>query len=194
MALDPDAAVAGLCDFLAADEIARMMRYARRADQLRFAVARAVLRGLLGARVERDPLDLVFAKGTHGRPRLATHPGVSFNVSHSGEAVLIALSMRRTVGVDIERVDAALRWQALLDLVCAPREARTIRSSRDFYRCWTAKEAVLKATGEGIGKGLPALDLTSGWLPSSLTVVALEEPAGYLGALAFGPPMPAAGS
>ncbi|MGI4861946.1 MAG: 4'-phosphopantetheinyl transferase family protein [Janthinobacterium lividum] len=192
VALDLDAESAAFCGFLAADEVARMTRYARPADRIRFATARALLRAMLGERLGCDPLQLAFTQGTYGRPSLAAHPGVSFNVSHSGARVLIALSMQRTVGVDIEVDDAMLDWRALLDLVCAPEEARTILCARAFYRCWTAKEALLKATGEGIGRGLKSIDLSSAWRPAALRVVHLDELAGYSGALAFGPPTPLA--
>lgn len=190
--LDLDADPAGLCHVLAADEIARMGRYARRADKVRFAVARAALRALLGERLGCAPSQLAFTQGVYGRPSLAARPDVSFNLSHSGERALLAVSMRRTVGVDIEVADTGLAWRALLDLVCDPEEARTILSTPDFYRCWTAKEALLKATGEGIGKGLKSIDLAHARLPPALSVVGLDDLsglAGYSGALAFGPSM-----
>lgn len=177
---------ADVCRFLVADEIERMARYARHADRVRFAVARSVLREILGAYCGCDPLQLVFTVGAYGRPSLAAHPDVSFNVSHSGERVLIALSMVRTVGVDIEAIDPALDWRALLELVCAPEEAQKILTARDFYRCWTVKEALLKATGAGIGEGLKSIDVANAWFPSTLRYVCLGELNGYSGAVAFG--------
>jgi 4'-phosphopantetheinyl transferase len=174
------------CRLLAADEIERMARYVRHADRVRFAVARSVLRGILGARCGCDPLQLTFTADAYGRPSLAAHPDVSFNVSHSGECVLVALSMERTVGVDIEAIDPALDWRALLGLVCGPEEARQILTARDFYRCWTTKEALLKATGAGIGEGLKSIDVANARFPSTLRYACLGELNGYSGAVAFG--------
>jgi 4'-phosphopantetheinyl transferase len=184
--LSLDADTADACRCLAASEIERMARYAQHADRVRFAVARSVLRGILGAHLGRDPAQFQFEVGKYGRPSLVAHPGLSFNVSHSGERVLVALSAVRTVGVDIEAIDPALDWRPLLDLVCAPEEARRIGTVREFYRCWTAKEALLKATGVGIGEGLKSIDVTSAQVPSQLRFICLDELDGYSAAMAFG--------
>lgn len=177
---------AGACRYLAASEVERMVRYVQHADRVRFAVARSILRGILGAHLGCDPEHLEFEVGAYGRPSLIVHPGLSFNVSHSGERVLVALSALRMVGVDIEAIDPALDWRALLDLVCVPEEARRIESVSDFYRCWTAKEALLKATGAGIGEGLKFIDVTNTRTPSQLRFICLDELDGYSSALAFG--------
>ncbi|KQR78773.1 hypothetical protein ASG35_10310 [Burkholderia sp. Leaf177] len=174
--------------FLSPDECDRMTRYKRTADQVRFAAARSSLREILGERVARDPAELEFKIGAHGRPWLAGYPHVSFNVSHSGERVLIAVSVLRTVGVDIEEINFALDWRALSDTVCVKDEASQMVSLHDFYRCWTAKEALLKATGAGIGvgDGLKSIDLANGRIPSGFDFVRLDDFDGYAAALAFG--------
>jgi 4'-phosphopantetheinyl transferase len=184
--LSLDADTASVCRYLASSEIERMARYAQHADRVRFAVARSVLRGILGAHLGCDPAQLQFEVGTYGRPSLVGHPGLSFNVSHSDERVLVAFSAARTVGVDIEAIDPALDWRALLDLVCAPAEAHQIGTVREFYRCWTAKEALLKATGAGIGEGLKSIDVINAQVPSKLRFIGFDELDGYSAALAFG--------
>jgi 4'-phosphopantetheinyl transferase len=178
----------GFDRFLNADECDRMARYKRIGDQVRFAAARSSLREILGERVARDPAELEFEVGAYGRPRLAGFPHVSFNVSHSGERVLIAVSGLRAVGVDIEEVNPALDWRALLDTVCAKEEASQMLSVRDFYRCWTAKEALLKATGAGIGvgDGLKSIDLANARIPPGFNFVSLDDFDGYVSAVAFG--------
>jgi 4'-phosphopantetheinyl transferase len=178
----------GVSRFLSADECNRMARYKRLGDQLRFASARSSLRELLGERVARDPAELEFKAGAYGRPWLAGFPHVSFNVSHSGERVLIAVSMQRAVGVDIEELNPALDWRSLSATVCVKEEALRIVSVRDFYRCWTAKEALLKATGAGIGvgDGLKSIDLANGRIPPGFNFVWLDDFDGYAAAMAFG--------
>jgi 4'-phosphopantetheinyl transferase len=183
--LDMDIDTAGACRFLSASELERMARYIQHADRVRFGLARSILRELLGERLACDPAQIEFAAGEYGRPALAAHPEMSFNVSHSGERLLIALSMARTVGVDIEVVNPLLDWRSLIDIVCAPEEAHHILTVRDFYRCWTAKEALLKATGVGIGEGLKSIDLANARVPPTLDFTWLEELDGYAAALAF---------
>jgi 4'-phosphopantetheinyl transferase len=184
--LDMGIGMADAYRFLSAAEHERMARYVQYPDRVRFAAARSVLREILGERLACDPAQLEFAAGAYGRPSLAVHPDVSFNVSHSGERVLIALSMARTVGVDIEVANPSLDWRSLIDIVCAPEEAHHIFTVRDFYRCWTAKEALLKATGVGIGEGLKSIDLANARIPPTLGYTWLEELDGYAAAVAFG--------
>lgn len=150
-------------------ELEQASRYRQSADRLRYTVARAALRELLGRRQGIEQAALRFSVTSHGRPELAGTAGngrLSFNVSHSGQHVLIAISDRRTVGIDVERIDPILDWQALVDLVCTEDEQRVLREEsawlqrQSFFRCWTAKEALLKALGLGITGGLRALTVT----------------------------------
>ncbi|SAL33819.1 4'-phosphopantetheinyl transferase [Caballeronia sordidicola] len=173
--------------FLSPSERERMGRYKRIEDRLRFASARSGLREILGAHVRRDPAQLEFGAGAYGRPSLVAYPHVSFNVSHSGERVLIAVSMKRAVGVDIEEANQALDWRALLGIVCVKEEALKISNVRDFYQCWTAKEALLKATGAGIGSGdgLKSIDLANSRIPEGLGFAWLDDFDGYAAAIAF---------
>lgn len=151
--------------WLDAGEQARAARYRQPADRIRFALTRSRLRQLLAARLDMSPAALRFVSNPWGRPELASGAGLAFNVSHGGDHALIALSAARQVGVDIERIDPALDWQALTGMVCTAAEMRAIlaqprwRHRQCFFQCWTAKEALLKACGLGIGAGLLGLEL-----------------------------------
>ena len=142
----------------------RASRYRHPGDRMRYAITRATLRELLGQRLGAAPESLRFVASRYGRPELACSTGsLSFNVSHSGDHALIAMSDARTVGIDVEHVDTALDWQELVDLVCTEDERRALREQsvwlqrQSFFRYWTAKEALLKALGLGITEGLRAL-------------------------------------
>ena len=95
-----------------------------------------------------------FTYGSYGKPHLAGYPDVHFNISHSGRAVVCAVS-DRPVGIDIQTIEA--RRPALLERVCTEGELRRILDSSDqaseFTRLWTQKEAVLKLHGTGIAHG-----------------------------------------
>ncbi|MDA8522135.1 4'-phosphopantetheinyl transferase family protein [Acidovorax sp. NCPPB 4044] len=162
---------------LSADEAARARRLRQPADGVRSVRARAALRRLLGERLGVPAPDVPLGTGPWGRPRLASGTGPDFNVSHSGDCVLIALSERGlAVGVDIERIDAILQGtpaerSALEALVLSPREQAIAPAARPaFPDVWTAKEAVLKCLGVGVAEHLAGVSLEEArvapWLPA----------------------------
>lgn len=196
--------------WLSADEQQQALRYRRDEDRLRFAATRAVLRTLLARHIGGVPLSLRFSSGPFGRPELDGYGDtLSFNVTHAGQHALIALSDRRCVGVDIECMNRMLDWQALLGTVCtddeqrALREGGHVRGAQGFFRCWTAKEAVLKALGVGIGYGLQQVSVdpfaqgvqrvdapaSGAWGDiAALQLHWINDVADYAGCIAFGPP------
>jgi 4'-phosphopantetheinyl transferase len=147
------------------NEKLRAARFRRDEDRLRFAVARASLRALLADKTGKPASALRFISGRYGKPALDGHPQIQFNVTHSGQHALIAVSEDRRVGVDIEVMHSTFRWRDILDFVCTPTEQQAIVSMPEdlqtqmFFRCWTAKEALVKATGLGIAKGLTGIKL-----------------------------------
>ena len=134
-------------------ERAARMRAGRPRDE--FVAGRGSLRRLLGAAVGAAPETLVLEKGAHGKPRLKT--GIWFNVAHSHGVILIGLSTAGEIGVDVEYrklmpgladvARTAFHADELARLEGAGSEALRLA---EFYRCWTRKEAVLKADGRGL--------------------------------------------
>jgi 4'-phosphopantetheinyl transferase len=153
---------------LAEDERDHARRFLRIEDALRFSATRLALREALGELLDVPPNSLRFERDTNGRPRLARHArppscvhnAFDFNVSHSGCHALIALAKGRRVGVDIEFVDRQSDWRALAPAVFSPRDRAYVMSLPEdlrraaFYKAWTAKEALLKALGTGLGAGM----------------------------------------
>jgi len=191
--------------YLSENERLRATRFRRKEDRFRFAVTRAALRALLSIRAGEPEGALRISRGQYGKPILDGHPQISFNVTHAGQHALIAVSDSRQVGVDVEVIDPSIHWLELLDLVCTGVEQQMIISSSKasqlqmFFRCWTAKEALLKATGVGLTEGLCgiSLDLLSPggqWLcdqsnddksTSLFQFHWLSEIPGYIGCVAF---------
>jgi 4'-phosphopantetheinyl transferase len=168
-------------------------------DRDRYGLAAALLRTVVGRRTAVDPGKVVVDRtceicgGPHGRPRLAK-PGLETSISHSADLVAVALTNAGPVGVDVEVV-AERGWEPLVPLVCTPDEASSVHTSVDFFTCWTRKEAILKATGEGLRRPMteltiggpqaaPALlDLANGPTPAC-RMADLGVAEGYLGAAA----------
>jgi len=141
-------------------ERVRADRFVRREDSRRFIATRSTLRKLLGTRIGVPPNELVFVATERGRLELPDHSLLSFNVSHSGDAALLAISDRRVVGVDLELLDPSLNWRGIAALVCTGDEQRVLQAAPEqmqselFIRYWVAKEAILKAMGIGIAEEL----------------------------------------
>jgi 4'-phosphopantetheinyl transferase len=137
----------------------------------RRVVARAALRMALGRCLSRPPDSLVFVQGPSGKPELAGRSdprALQFNLAHSGVLCLIAVSRAGPIGVDLEEVRDFPELEELVEARFAPSEAAGIleRSGddrvRSFYRCWTRKEAYLKATGVGLDADLKSVVVSVG--------------------------------
>jgi 4'-phosphopantetheinyl transferase len=147
----------------------RAERFIVREARASFVVGRGLLRLLLGARLRLDPVELRFREGPHGKPELAPPfdgHGFYFNVSHCGMAFAFAFCRHPHVGVDIERVRADLPLDLMARRAFAPdtidswRRLEPEQRPAAFYRNWTRKEAVLKATGQGLRQPMTGLDVS----------------------------------
>lgn len=174
----PAGAVAALESVLTAGERKRAAGFYRQRDQARFVVGRGLLRVILGRYLDVAPAGLRFSANEHGKPFLLgdVEETVSFNLSHSADLALVAVTLGRAIGVDVERVREDVDHERLArrffspaevaQLDCLPEEARV----RAFFHGWACKEAYIKGQGVGISLGLHNFDVT----------MAPEEPARLL--------------
>jgi 4'-phosphopantetheinyl transferase len=202
--------VARLRMVLDEEERERADRYVFARDQQRFTCARGALRGLMGAYLGIDAADVVFAYGEHGKPALGgAHAGaLAFNLSHSGEWALVAVADGGELGVDIEAVRPMTDRHEIALRFFAPAEAALLRSLPEpeqdpaFFRCWTRKEAYLKALGDGLARPLDSFEVAfaAGDEPrlrvvaderelARWRVVPIEAPEGYAAALVVDRPV-----
>ena len=161
--------VAALWQILSPDEQAKTKRQVRPQDQAQAITSRGVLRILLGRYLAIAPDALVFSYGPQGKPALDL-PKVrppSFNVSHSGNQLLLAFGPPDMhIGVDIEQHRPIPEWQDIARQYFHPKELAALlklptrQQSAGFFDCWTRKEAVVKSLGTGI-----SLDLQSFAVP-----------------------------
>lgn len=205
------ARLARLEQLLHADERKRAARFHGATLSRRFIAGRGLLREVLAAYLDIAAADIRFANDAYGKPELADLVGRSlqFNVAHSAGLILIAVSPGPRLGVDVE----AVRWfdemegiagrffslgecERLAGLPAADRVAA-------FYRCWTRKEAYLKAIGTGLSKPLDSFDVSVSpdepalvrdagdvHAPLRWSIVHLEPASGFVGAIALEYPSP----
>jgi 4'-phosphopantetheinyl transferase len=171
--------IATLAGTLAADERSRAERFRFPRDRARFIAGRGLLRAILARYLDREPGAITFAYGAAGKPSLRDIAGsgdLRFNVSHADSIALYAVTRGREIGVDIEAVQTEIETERIAARFFSPREIATLRSLAPeqrhdaFFRCWTRKEAYVKARGAGITTALDAFDVS----------LAPDEPAAIL--------------
>jgi 4'-phosphopantetheinyl transferase len=135
-------------------------------------VARAILRILLGAYLQIEPVQVAFAYGKQGKPRLGEQhlpdggPGIRFNVSHSGTLALYGFVQGYEIGVDIERFRDLRDMMSIARRSFAPGEYACLATAAEdrrqalFFSCWTRKEAYIKAVGDGLSLSLDSFEVT----------------------------------
>jgi 4'-phosphopantetheinyl transferase len=130
-----------------------------------FINARAALRIILSEYLHSAPRDLVFTYGPQGKPTLA-NPKLSFNLTHSNDIALLAIIREGEVGIDIEHIDPARATEDIAARFFSPAEQKAFSSYSGeerlaaFFRCWSRKESVIKALGEGLLCPLHSFDVS----------------------------------
>lgn len=194
-----------LLPLLAEDEHVRAREFIFQKDHDRYVAVRGWLRRLCGAYLQEDPAALRFRYGAAGKPALAANIGdidLRFNVSHTHDLALLAFSLGREVGVDVEYIDGQVDVVDLARTCFSDEEQHVFHSYTGdpqlalFFQYWTSKEAYIKALGEGLS--IPLQEFTVDIRPDivvrpvtttnsdapRLTVHQLSVPTGYAGAIA----------
>jgi 4'-phosphopantetheinyl transferase len=200
--LSPDT-VKYLESTLSEDEFQRAARFRFTPDRERYIVAHLSLRNILSEYLGCEPKQLLFSANQYGKPKLEGH-NLEFNLSHSGDYALVAVTRDRKVGVDVEHIRSDMEHEKIAKRFFSPNEVVEFRGLppehkvHGFFNCWTRKEAYIKAQGLGLSLPLDSFDVSltpnepvllqatrpnpeeaAGW-----TLVSLDISFGYTGALA----------
>ena len=158
--------LAGFRELLDPDEMLRANRFHFEKDRKHFVVARGFLRILLGRYLDRDPRQLQFNYGPYGKPELPDAGSLRFNMSHSHGVALYAFTEGCDIGVDVEYMRADFTSDDIARRFFSPSEVESLCGLpaedrvTSFFRCWTRKEAYIKATGHGLSQALDGFDVT----------------------------------
>jgi 4'-phosphopantetheinyl transferase len=156
---------------LSPEETARAKRFRSDQDRDRYIVQHGVLRALLAGYLGFKARQVDICTSAHGKPYLAGKDAtgsVQFSISHSGAYAAFAFGRSNSIGVDIEETRKIPEMDGIVAQHFTPREkAELLVCTEDqrlmlFYRFWTRKEAVLKAQGEGLLKGIDSVDVATG--------------------------------
>ena len=148
------------------DELDRGGRFHFEKHRRHFVVARGFLRSVVARYLETQPEALRFAYGEYGKPALASEHVLRFNLSHSHEVALLAVALDAELGVDVEHIRADFASEDIARRYFSRTEVEVFNAlPRDeqvaaFFRCWTRKEAYIKAIGKGLSQALDEFDVT----------------------------------
>jgi 4'-phosphopantetheinyl transferase len=181
---------------LSGEEKTRAGRFHFEPDANRFIYAHGALREVLARYVRRPAEEVVMLTTPSGKPFLGgtgASTGITFNLAHSGDIALIAISLGMDVGIDIEKVNPALDLVSIARRCFAPGERKRLASvspsvmAERFFTIWTRKEAYLKGRGDGLLGPLTEIDVSAsparpdqGWVVRDVPV-----PPDYRGAIAL---------
>jgi 4'-phosphopantetheinyl transferase len=191
--------------WLSAAELARAGRFGTQALRDRYVCGRATLRSVLAQRLGVEPKVVPIRRGPRGRPELDTAAvELDFNVSHTdgGAVIGIVEAGNNRIGVDVERTDRSVGAERLARKFLSPDEQSALGHAEPaqrralFLRYWTCKEAMSKATGDGLSAPFAKLsvDIASSlrlvagphpYQPDAWRLSALDVPEGFLATVAL---------
>jgi 4'-phosphopantetheinyl transferase len=156
---------------LSLEEQQKIARYRDNRLQERMTVAHWWVRIILGRCLDMNPAAIQFNSTDYGKPVLAGNESqsLSFNLSHSENVMLLAVTEGQSVGIDLEAVRVIKNTTSLANRFFAPDEQTVLKQLQEneqtynFYRTWTRKEACLKAWGVGLKGGLNRFSTLSEW-------------------------------
>lgn len=166
------AAVPELTSLLNHTELKRYGSYRKEEDQKRALLSFALLRLLLSQVTGKSPGEIKISRACpycgkpHGKPQVLDEGPIEVNISHSGKWVLIAIALHTPVGIDIEKRTPDRIEDEMVKRVLSTEEIKKWEKLSEsekeaaFYLYWTRKEAILKATGEGLTVPMTRLSVT----------------------------------
>jgi 4'-phosphopantetheinyl transferase len=149
--------------YLSKDENKRAAKLKIDQKKKQFIITRGALRKLLSNSLNKAAEKIKFSYGQHKKPYVKdqyNNKSIEFNISHSGDYGLIAITLDHKVGVDIEKINREIDYQSLSNRFFSEKEKQELTSLDKneqldaFYRAWVRKESFIKATGKGIAYGL----------------------------------------
>lgn len=125
--------------------------------------AQWIVKYIASIQLNTDMSSIVFSYGSNGKPYISEYPNFQFNISHTKDALVVAVT-NVSVGIDIEKIESAN--MNIANKFFSKREQRFINLANDnqdkrFFEIWTKKEAYIKWTGEGLSQSLSSFDVTA---------------------------------
>lgn len=152
---------------LSKEETRRAETFKFEKDKKKYVVSKGILRRLSSFYLHIAPEDVVFDYGEFGKPSFGFTTKLKFNTSHAGDKAVFVFTENNSIGVDIELIKSDLDVMNLAENFFSEKEisdlANLHSSERNvaFYRCWTRKEAFIKAKGIGLSFPLKSFSVST---------------------------------
>ena len=153
-------------NLLSKDEKLRANKFRFTKDRKTYVIAKGVLRVLSGYYLNQKPEQIEFEYSKFEKPKYKNHSRLKFNVSHSGNYIIIGFVNEYDLGVDIEYIKKDFDVLDIADNFFSTSELDALHQIdekeriRAFYRCWTRKESFIKAEGSGLSFPLDTFSVT----------------------------------
>jgi 4'-phosphopantetheinyl transferase len=166
--VEPAAADESFVETLSSDEQERAARFKFDRHRRLYVAAHVAVRSILSHYLDAKPIDLQFVSGSNGKPSLAGEfagSGLQFNLSHSHERALLGVTRGHEIGADIEWIKEDYGYDEVADRFFTAKEVAQLRAlppslqRQAFFKCWTSKEAFLKAKGTGLSGKLDEVEI-----------------------------------
>ena len=168
--------------WLSPHEKERAGRFIKEIHSRRFILGRGGLREILSRYEQTHPSRIKFRYNIHGKPELAGNTSLRFNLSHSKDLALAAVTANKSVGIDVEYRRENVDYLKLANRFFAKNEADALRKvsldhrKETFFRIWTRKEAYIKAHGEGLSLPLDQFEVSTGPEKTPILLQTLHDP------------------
>ncbi len=164
-----EADVLACSQWLSDEEKQRAAKFLSASKTREFTITRGTLKQILAYTLGEDLSRIVIANQPQGKPYLqcnGRHPRLQFSVSHSQDLAMIAITLDREIGIDVEKVRSDIDHQLLARRFFSAAEYLALQDCSEqiqlqaFFATWTRKEAIVKANGKGIALGLKQFDVS----------------------------------
>lgn len=154
--------ISELTSLLHKEELQKAQKYHFEKDSNRFIICRALLKCILANRTGIDLYEIKIDLDINNKPFLNKNSNIHFNLSHSKDYGIIALSYNN-IGIDLEYLNDNFEYMDVMPTVFSLKEIDVVLSKQNktyqFFKYWTRKEAIVKATGTGINDFLPQIEV-----------------------------------
>lgn len=153
-------------NLLSKDEKLKVERFKFKKDKITSVMARGTLRVLFSKYLDCPTNDIIFEYGEYGKPELANHKTIQFNVSHARDIIVIALCNDYDIGIDVEYIKKDFDVLDIADNYFSKQEIKALhkipanQQTEAFFRGWTRKEAFIKAKSQGLSFPLDSFSIS----------------------------------